>query len=351
MNARYNDISDFSSTLLNFRDEGEGATVSLSSNDHTSRDNGNLSSVLSQIQDDGPAYDSASKRGNLFGREINSNRRGQADLANAADENRNNKVAQQYAAASNESGRDEVRLSNAGTAKAGLTKESLAKASNNSAWFQVLLILLITAIAALTLFNINLRTNDLEHALSLNGTNLPDGNVSKSNNLLPEIDKINEALKSVQQGLQLIKTDHSVLNEKYKSTIEENISMETGEVVSIKDNVNVLESEIMALKEELYTVKGRLEIKDESIKPVRAAVVSNGVTVNLASLTNEANAEALFKEITATGLVPEINKAMVRDMQVYRISVSGFSDVEEAELFILNAGEQYGLKDGRIRRS
>lgn len=144
-----------------------------------------------------------------------------------------------------------------------------------------------------------------------------------------------------------------MLNEKYKATVEDNISMETGKVVSIKDNVNVLESEIMALKEELYTVKGRLEIKQasEKLKPLSKAVVSNGVTVNLASLTNEANAEALVKEITATGLLPEINKAMVRDMQVFRISVSGFSDVAEAELFIRDAAKQYGLKDGRIRRS
>ena len=73
MNARYNDISDFSSTLLNFRDEDEGATVRSSSSDYMSRDNGNLSSILSQIQDDGPASDGVSKRGNLFSRAINSN--------------------------------------------------------------------------------------------------------------------------------------------------------------------------------------------------------------------------------------------------------------------------------------
>ena len=358
MNARYNDISDFSSTLLNFRDEDESATVNLSSSDYMSRDNGNLSSVLSQIQDDGPAYDSASKRGNLFSRAVNTNAKGHAGAANTSDENSHYNDPRQNASSSGESGRDEVSLTNAGLTKAGLTKTgltkaSLTKASNKSAWFQVLLILLITAIAALTLFNINLRTSDLEQALNVHDTDLQAGGIAKSNDLLPEINKINEVLKSVQQGLQLIKTDHSILNEKYKATVEDNISMETGKVVSIKDNVNVLESEIMALKEELYTVKGRLEIKsvNENIKPVRKAAVTNGVTVNLASLTNESNAEAIVKEITATGLLPEINKATVKDMQVFRISVSGFSDVEEAELFILNAGEQYGLKDGRIRKS
>ena len=355
MNARYNDttLSDLSSTLLNFRDEDEGEIVNLSSSGYMSQENANLSSVLSQIQDDGPAYDSEQKPGKLFSRATNSNRKGYADLANKPDDNSHNDVARENASPSGESGRDEVSLTKAALTKAGITKKSNnSNNSNNSAWFQVLLILLITVIAALTLFNINLRTNDLEQALNIHDADLQDGSTSKINGLLPEINKINEVLKSVQQGMQLIKTDHSVLNEKYKATVEDNVSMETGAVVSIKDNVNVLESEILALKEELNTVKGRLEIKQANakIKPVRKALVSNGVTVNLASLSNEANAQALVKEITATGLLPEINEATVRDMQVFRISVSGFSDVAEAELFIRNAGEQYGLKDGRIRK-
>lgn len=365
MNAAYNDttLSDFSSSLLNFRDEDEGAIVNLSSSDYMSRDNGHLNSVLSQIQDDGPAYDGASRRGKLFSRATNSKRKEHADLANKQDDNSHIDVAQKNGSYSNEAGRAEASptnegltgasLTNAGLTKAGSTKASVTKASNNSAWFQVLLILLITVITALTLFNINLRTSDLEHALNIHDADLQDGSVSVGNGLLPEINKIKAVLKSVQQRMQLIKTYHSVLNEKYKATIEGNITMQTGKGVSIKDNVNDLESEILALKEELYTVKGRLEIKaaSENIKPVRKVAVPHGVTVNLASFTNETNAEALVKEITATGLLPEIEKATVRDMQVFRISVSGFSDVAEAELFIRNAGEQYGLKDGRIRKS
>lgn len=336
MNSRYNNatLSDFSTTLLNFSTEDEDAIVNISSRNHTPRDNCNLSSVLSQIQDDGPAYDKTSQRGNLFSRNTNSDDKSRAGLDNKQGKNINNNASAESLASS-------------------LSKPGLTRASNNSAWFQMFLILLISVAAALTLFNINLRTSDLESALSGYDTDLQNGNVSKSKNLLPEINKINEVLKSVQQGMQLIKTDHSVLDKKYNATIENNISMKTGEVVSIKDNVNVLESEILALKEELYTVKGRLEIEElnKNIKPKKKASVKKGVTVNLASLTNEAKAEALVKDIYATGLLPAIQKAVVRDMQVFRISVSGFSGVEEAEMFIRNAGEQYGLKDGRIRKS
>lgn len=189
MNARYNDISDFSSTLLNFRGEDEGETVNISSDDYMTRENGNLSSVLSQIQDDGPAYDGPSKRVDLFSREPNSNRKGHADLANEPDNNSNNNAAQQYASSIADSDRDEVSLTNAGLTKAGLTKPgfakaSLTKASKNSAWFQVLLILLIAAIAALTLFNIKLRTSELEHALNMHDADLQGGSTSNSNHLL-----------------------------------------------------------------------------------------------------------------------------------------------------------------------
>lgn len=113
MNARYNDISDFSSTLLNFRGEDEGETVNISSDDYMTRENGNLSSVLSQIQDDGP-----SKRVDLFSREPNSNRKGYADLANEPDNNNNN-AAQQYASSIADSDRGKVSLTNAGLTKAG----------------------------------------------------------------------------------------------------------------------------------------------------------------------------------------------------------------------------------------
>lgn len=341
MNSTYNDttLSSFSSNLLNFSTEDEGAIVNISSNSHTSRDNCNLSSVLSQIQDDGPAYDEGSSRGNLFSRNKNSNDKARADSANKPKENIANNSSDE-------------KLASPGTPYQ--TTKGLTKASKNNAWFQIALILLITVITALILFNINLRTSDLEQALNISDTDLQDGGVLNNENILPEINKINEVLKSVQQGLQLIKTDYSVLDKKYSATIENNISMKAGETVSIKDNVNVLESEIMALKEELYTVKGRLEIErsTETIKTKSNKVaIKKGVIVNLASLTNETRAKALVKDIYATGLLPEIQKAIVRDMQVFRISVSGFSGLEEAEMFIRNAGEQYGLKDGQVRKS
>lgn len=340
MNSAYSDttLSSFSSNLLNFSTEDEGAIVNISSGAHKRRDNGNLSSVLSQIQDDGPAYDEGSSRGNLFSRSQNSTVKSSVGSVKNPKEN-----------TSNRSAKDE--LASPGTPYQ--STEGLTKASNNNAWFQISLIVLVTAVTALTLFNINLRTSDLEHALNTYGADQKKVSDIKNENILPEINKINEVLKSVQQGMQVIKTEYSALDEKYNATIENNISMKTGETVSIKDNVNILESEIMALKEDLYTVKGNLEIErsSETIKSERKVAVREGVIVNLASLTNETRAEALVKDIHATGLLPEIQKAMVKDMQVFRISVGGFSDLEEAEMFIRSAGEQYGLKDGRVRKS
>ncbi len=57
----------------------------------------------------------------------------------------------------------------------------------------------------------------------------------------------------------------------------------------------------------------------------------------------------MLKKLDVAGLSPSLEKAVVRGKPVYRISVSGFTDLDEAKLFVQNAADKYGVKGSKIR--
>jgi len=160
--------------------------------------------------------------------------------------------------------------------------------------------------------------------------------------------KISEKLQSLQNELQTIKTDYLVLDKKYVSLVQNKTTETINETASIKDDVSVFKYEILSLKSELQAVKNKLKI-NKSL-PVQAATDS-GLTVMLASLTNKVRAEKIVQQLYAEGLKPSLKPAIVKGEKVYRLSVSGFYNRDEAELFIRKADKKYGMKNSRIRKS
>ena len=336
-------LSDFSSALL-----GEGADdqdmeeviVNISSRDYGSPDNSNLSSVLSQIQDDGPAYGKSVKQEQRYSQAANTDYRN-----DAAPVEQSNDVFNSHAGAEQQ------------PSPFSTNELHLGKTSNRSIWLQLTMTLVITVTAGLIMVELDARTSNLEQALNVYDIDLQESITAQGDDLLPEIKKINGALKSVQQDLQIVQTDYSGLGKRYEEAIENNLSTKAGEVVSIKNNVRVLENEILVLTEELEIVKSKLIATKENTrlnnKTTASSTISSstGLIVNLASLSNAEKAESLVKKLYAAGLSPSIQNTVVKDKRVYRVSVSGFSDEKEAKLFIQNAEKQYGMKDGWIRKS
>ena len=334
-------LSDFSSALLNVaaKDQDTGDTiVNISSRKYGSADNGNLSSVLSQIQDDGPAYNESIKRDNLSSRSMNTDHNASVASVNQQDQRHNPDAVPE-------------EMSAFFSAKQRRT----TNANNFKNWIQLSLIMLISIAVIYTLFKLDSRTSDLEQALNVYDTDLQESIESQDESILPEINKINDVIKSVQKEMQIIKTDYSALDKKYETAIEvaiEDAMLDTTASI-IGENINVidLENENLLLKEELETLKNKLSALNENRSPATKTTTNNTLTVNLASLTNEAKAEKLVEKLSAAGLIPSIQKAVVNDQHVYRISVSGFADLAAAKLFIRTADKQYGMKDSWIRKS
>lgn len=334
-------LSDFSSTLLNVgaKNQDTGDTiVNISSSQYGSADNSNLSSVLSQIQDDGPAYNESIKRDNLSSRNMNTDHNASADSTNQQNQRHNPDA-----------------IPEGSSAQFSEKQRRITNANNYRNWIQLSLIILIGIAAIYTFIKFDARTSDLEQALNVYDDDLQESIESQDESILPEINKINDVIKSVKKELQVIKTDYLALDKKYETAIE--IAIEdalldkTASVTVEKNNVSHLENENMLLKKELAKLKNKLDALNENRSPATKTTANNTLTVNLASLTNEEKAEKLVEKLSAAGLTPSIQSAVVNDQRVYRISVSGFADLDAAKLFLRTADKQYGMKDSWIRKS
>ena len=327
-------LSDFSTALLRAsnKDQNLQFTEDRSVNISPNR---NLSSLLSQIQDDGPAYagNGSVKRDKFFNRKKTNNSASTSQQLTGLNSN--------VALSVPSNGLQQDRRANTAIVK---TK------SNASTWLLFLLMLCVAVSSAFTLLKLDLRTSELEESLNLYDASLQDSTVSQtqSENLSFSITNTSDTLQSIQQELQLIKTDYEALDEKYTKSIENRVSPQVNE--SVSDTVGELKYEILALKSELQTVKNKLVITGEDENLIDTAVVSSGLIVNLASLTNKNKVEEIVEQLQQAGLSPLIQQAVVKGIHVYRLSVSGFLNRDEAESFIRKAGEEYGMKDGWIRK-
>lgn len=336
-------LSDFSTALLRANNKDHNSqfkgdkSVNILFNDYASPANSNLSSLLSQIQDDGPAYTDSVRQDSFFNRTKSNDHK-------VSGKPRSKKLDGDNAFPGSSAELPQDRAQSTDIAE---TKTSVG------AWILFLLMLTVGILSVLTLFKLDLRTSELEETINSYDGSLQDSIVSQtqSKDLSLSITNTNEKLQSIQQDLQHIKNDYKVLDEKYTGSMVNRVSPQADEVVIIEDSVDVLRHEILALKSELQTVKNKLITINKNRKLSDKTVLSSGLTVNLASLTNKDKAEKVVEQLQDTGLFPFIQPLVVKGRQIYRLSVNGFSSREEAELFIQRAGEQYGLKDGWISQS
>lgn len=334
-------LSDFSSTLLNVAAKNqftEDTIVNISSRKYGTTDNANLSSVLAQIQDDGPAYNESIRNEQRY-----------RHAANTAHSNSDGEFKQQ------DKRYDSEAMGNDKIPSPDLKKTAGSKVNKFSTWIQLSLILMIGVTAAFVLYHFDARTSNLEQALNGYGDELEGDNTVSGERLLPEIDKLNAAIKSVQEGLLIVKTDYSTLDKKYEVAMEvaiEDALKDGATPVTGSDNrVLDLEAQVLQLKAELTTLKNNIAAPDTDKSVSTMATKQSGLTVNLASLTNAVRAEKLVEELSVAGLKPTIEDVLVNDKRVYRISVSGFEDMDAARLFIDTADKRYGMKGSWVRKS
>lgn len=329
-------LSDFSAVLSraseknqNSQFKGDGS-VNTSPNDCATPMNHNLSSLLSQIQDDGPAYrDSVNRK-----------------------QSKENSVREKH----------ESRLNNADVSPvfSSQLKQSrkthaavLDNKTNNSIWVLFFLVSCFIALLAFTLFRLDIRTIKLEESFSSYGASMQENMLAQTQQkaTLANITNTNETLQSIKKELKLIKTDYSVLDDKYNEFVAKREQSTTDNTKYIQKNVTALNKELVTLKGDLLTIKNNFIKTDKKTTKVKRAATNRGLVVSLASLSNKIKAEEILEQLYEAGYIPLIQQAVVNGKRVYRLSVSGFSNSKEAELFIRKAGKQYGMKDGFLRKS
>jgi len=172
--------------------------------------NHNLSSVLSQIQDNGPAYAESMARQNTHNMPPQSRVSNNATATNKADDDL-------Y-------GDDTVSLSSNGPQEKQQYRTTNATSAKKEispgVWLQLLLLLISAALLASTLFKLDAQSNDIENSLSVY-----DEKIQESVDLLKMKSssgstEIHATLLSLQDELKLIKTDYSALDKKYVALAE-----------------------------------------------------------------------------------------------------------------------------------
>jgi len=316
--------------------------MNITANDYNSIANHNLSSILSQIQDNGPAHEESMKT------RIN-NRASNTDMAYDA------VAAEQHADDLHD---DTVSISSGSMPKDTKTQavapERTKREISPGVWLQLLLLLISAALLASTLFRLDAQTNTIENSLSVYDEKI-DEKIQESVEQQRESStdgstRIKAALQSLQKELQLIKTDYSALDKKYIKMAQNKAALESQKSAA-QDDVSTFKYEILSLKSELQTVKDKLNLTGTKKTSAAVSPVNKGLTVALASLRNKDKAEKIVQQLYAEGLQPSIKQAVVNGSRVYRLSVSGFYNRDAAESFIRKAGKKYGMTGSRIRKS
>ncbi len=369
----YTDSStaDYASVRARIDNQNQGFdvtddTVSLSSaNEYNLNGNHNLSSVLSQIKDDGPAVSGAA-----------SNER---DSRNRVVDLRSNK-ANQYAENQSAAGFTNESLQRAQAAaqqSAHNAVNSNAMSKKNTAWLPLFFVTVIVTVAAYYLYMLDLRTNQLEESLSLYQQKFEETAVTGNKELLPGLVNINNTRQPVNNDITQIKASPVA------SVVKETVVADQGQPVEVAvqtEDIDALKNEINALRAQLETANSkRNEVKtpvqqetviakkltaksiDRNKTPAKS-VADNKVTVNkivttgnwivnLASFTSKDRTQGKVKQLLSIGYTPLIEEAEVKGTRVYRLIVDGFEEKSQAQLFNQIVAEQFGMKGGWIRKN
>lgn len=307
-------------------------------NDYFTHSNQNLNSLLSQIQDDGPAQGRVARK---TAREkkfkepdaVQQQREAYADDDTVAQIHTD--VKKRRFTKSRSNGKKNVRNGSMGL------------------WLLSLMTICITTTLVFALYTIDLRTSELEASLISFDTSFQDTAVAqqKNDDLSRSLTTTHQALESIQQELQFLQTDYEVLDEQYTESIGVASGMKQKEVITIRDSVGELRRDLLTIKNDLKSVKSKLANNVGTSISASSSIAPKGFTVHLASLSNKIKADKFMKQIRADGFQADLYPARINNKHVYRLSVSGFTEFKDAESFKHKAGKRYGLSDGWIRKN
>lgn len=362
------DTADFSSALMRAgatekqtarNNMDKPATVQMFE-EYDPYNNRNLSSVISRITDEGPA--NLTKRNDTKqGR--NTRHIGSVKTRKIPDDkytpavpagNHQHALPQSFSFEETDIGDDAEKKSR----------------KTDSAWLQLVLVLLVAVIAAMgfMLYKLTLQTHELSDALRLNEEQILRSDASQQlpPEVLPGLTSLGQSLTDLKAELQGIKAGQKETNSRLDLNIPRNLEPRLMQIASTSEDVSELKNEFDRIQREMHDMEAEIQVmkkdmptKQESMtarvpRPAQARTKeqdrSSQLVVTLASLTTRDKAMAAYEKLQRSGVSPLIEEVIVNDKKVYRINVDGFSSRASASAFITEANERHGFEGGWIRQ-
>jgi len=289
--------------------------------------NKNISSVLSQIQDEGPAYSETRERDNSA--KLTMESKSNFNIPPAVD-------IQEKDLYSRTSAPGSVNFGNSSSDKKKL-------------WFQYLVVLSLVVCVMFFIYQMDDRANKIEMLLSDYDEDMQD-TIESYNKESPTIKQLNADFASMKKELKLINSNTNTENKESVSHVD------------IQDEiVSTLEDEIQVLKIQLDKANNDLKKRLSKNEPLMVdkknikvnkpdKQLATSWKVNLAALSNKHKVDEIVNQLNKDGVKPSIDEVTVKGQLIYRLSVGGFSRFEQAELFVIIAEEEYGMKGGWIKK-
>ncbi len=331
-------------------------------NQNATASNKNISSVLSQIQDDGPAHVSSG---------VNFHPAPQAQVSSTPKKT-DSLINLRSETSDKASGKQTNELFNNNNKQSYLSS-ILGLNKKKTAWLQPSLIAFVAVLVVFFLLRIDARTNQLEVSLNELDAEVLDTVDSYTNVLSPKFRSIKKTLRALQQDLDLIKigTLSTAPEEKPDALMMENL-LANGSLQHspIYNNISNIENELLALKSELKVAKDKLKMINQgkgsstnsvtnehtaitaaTSTKVPAVIATTGWVANIASFTRKNQANKALEVLYAAGLSPMLQQVNVNGRRIYRVVVDGFDSRADAKSFVYRADHEFGLPGGWIRKS
>lgn len=365
------EAADFSSVFMRTSTADQNMAMDMLDDDIDEQvisGNRNLSSIITQIRDEGAALPKQKKK--AVRRHVNNSR--------ALSDKSPGKTAYLHTPARSrppESRVDSIRSAYQSPGETTMPDidDSVvtSPAKKHGTWqpFILSLSIAVAAVMGFNLYQLNDETIEMRAVLDAYEEQIDELSSSqrKSTAALLKVSSMKKELSGLEQELKTIKSDYSQFDNKLAQTDATKSEPHQTEIATVKQEVSELETDLASTRSEMTAMKTVIEqVKDElatkqvpdqfataQSSTVQSSTVQSdgGWVVNLASLSTREQAQIGLKKLKNSGVQSDIQETIVNGATVYRLSVAGFASRNAAMQFINKAKSQYGFSGGWVWQS
>ena len=171
--------------------------------------------------------------------------------------------------------------------------------------------------------------------------------------ILPLVASLNEELKALKNEFQAIRNDYRDTEHRLSMKIPNDLADRLTKLSAAEVSDRALQSNLQHIRHDMAEMKQVIKAVG-TVAPAasrRAQTDTGDWVVNLASLSSRDKAQQAVTRLRDSGVAPTIQEAVVNGEKIYRLSVAGFISRDEATVFINRARKELGFEGGWIRRS